>query len=129
MARERPEDRAPKPGSERETGPTEVATQERFREGTRTLAARLPPAALPSARVSPDFVRELAAELAAHLLAPGTPVPEVQEFMMPYQCTGVAFKCDGYYKCTTTHSCSGTYTCPTAVSCPKAFSGLSISIA
>lgn len=113
-----------------EGAPQQAASLERLREVTRTLAAGLPPTSLPSAPVPPDAVPKLAADLAARLLdemselAAGEPEAEVRGFMLPYQCTGAVFKCDGYYKCTKTHSCPNQYSCPAAVICREPFKGL-----
>ena len=69
MAMDQP-DRPSEPRSGAGDGPSieQLASRDQLREFTGALAAGLPPASLPREPVSPETVRELAADIAAELL-------------------------------------------------------------
>jgi hypothetical protein len=108
-------------------------SREQMREMARARAAELPGDALPAAPISPEAVRELAADLATELLlqmaqqSEESPEDEVQGFAFStrFQCTGASFACTGTgYTCATssTHSCKD-FAC-NHFACTSAFSGL-----
>ena len=112
-------------------------SREELRELTGALAAGLPAESVPQEPVSPDVVRELAADLAAEIIqqlaqpSGASPDDDVQGFgfsmggaRLPYRCTGQGYTCGGTigssYICPTagSHACTGMF------SCSNTFSGL-----
>jgi hypothetical protein len=78
--------------------------------------------------VSPEAIRDLAAEIAAAVLHEMTaPVDvasgsEVQGFLrVGYECTGAAYSCTVSYSCGLfrPHKCANTFTCPGLFSSPS----------
>jgi hypothetical protein len=130
-----------RPAEPQSGGGTDPVAQERssrseLRQMTGALAAELPPASLPSAPVSVEEVRELAADLAAELLhqivqsgsASGSDEVQGLALRRSFNCTGATFSCNGYYDCPGLgkHSCTGSFSCGTTFRCTLVFSGLSV---
>jgi hypothetical protein len=135
----------PEQPSEGQTGPPNVPEREspteagdapvQWREVLGALAAQIPPESLPSGSISPEAVRELAADLATELIqqlsqptaAPAAGGEDVQGFIRPsYECTGIIFACGKSYACNDTkHSCSLLFGCTGFFGCSGGpFSGL-----
>jgi hypothetical protein len=100
-------------------------------------AAQLPEDAVPKPPISPEAVRELAADLATQILhrltqASGeAPAAETEGFaafgagLPRFKCPGT-FLCGGTYSCAgdSTHACGGRFNCPGTFACEGTFSGL-----
>jgi hypothetical protein len=99
-------------------------SRDELRRRIRAEVARLPLQSLPTGPVSPDAVRELAADLATAVLGKmSEPSEDTEGFAsrgLGYECTGASYSCTLTYSCEIfrPHKCANHFACPLAFSSP-----------